>query len=102
MIDTVEILKRAASVKGIIAGLSAEKKNEALKKMAEALVSDKGKILKENEKDIERSRGAISEVMIDRLRLTSERIDAMAKGILDVAALPDPVGRVIASHTHPN
>ena len=102
MIDTVEILKRAASVKGIIAGLSAEKKNEALKKMAEALVSDKGKILKENEKDIERSRGVISEVMIDRLRLTSERIDAMAKGILDVAALADPVGRVIASHTHPN
>ena len=102
MIDTVEILKRAASVKGIIAGLSAEKKNEALKRMAEALVSDKGKILKENEKDIERSRGVISEVMIDRLRLTSERIDAMAKGILDVAALPDPVGRVITSHTHPN
>ena len=102
MIDTVEILKRAASVKGIIAGLSAEKKNEALKKMAEALVSDKDKILKENEKDIERSRGVISEVMIDRLRLTPERIDAMAKGILDVAALPDPVGRVIASHTHQN
>ena len=102
MIDTLEILKRAAGVKGIIAGLSAEKKNEALKKMAEALVSDKDKILKENEKDIERSRGVISEVMIDRLRLTSERIDAMAKGILDVAALPDPVGRVIASHTHPN
>ncbi|MBR2340194.1 MAG: glutamate-5-semialdehyde dehydrogenase [Clostridia bacterium] len=100
--DTVEILKRAASVKGIIAGLSAEKKNEALKKMAEALVSDKDKILKENEKDIERSRGVISEVMIDRLRLTPERIDAMAKGILDVAALPDPVGRVIASHTHQN
>lgn len=102
MIDTVEILKRAASVKGIIAGLSAEKKNEALKKMAEALVSDKDKILKENEKDIERSRGVISEVMIDRLRLTSERIDAMAKGILDVAALPDPVGRVISSHMHQN
>ncbi len=102
MKDTVEILRAANRVKGVIASLCAEEKNAALAKMAEALVSNKEKILKENEKDIERARGVISEVMIDRLRLTAERIDTMAKGIVEVMELDDPVGKTISSHTHKN
>ena len=77
-------------------------KNAALLSMAGALEIDSKKILAANAEDVEAARGVVSEVMIDRLRLTEERIHAMAEGIREVVRLKDPVGEVIESVTRPN
>lgn len=99
---TREILEKAKASKTALAVLSTEKKNRALAYIADALVEHETEILACNQADVEAARGSISEVMIDRLLLTSARIADMAKGVRDVAALPDPVGRVLACHTLPN
>ena len=70
--------------------------------MAAQLRRDADKILEANGRDIEKSRGIISDVMLDRLRLSPERIDAMADGIEAVAALADPTGLVLDEHKHEN
>ena len=101
MTETIEILKRAKRV-SLNAPIATDIKNAALKNMAESLVLNTEEILKANALDIENAKGVIAPVMIDRLRLDAERIKAMAKGILDVANLPDPVGRVIEKTTHNN
>lgn len=98
---TIDIIRRAKASSYAVAAASTEKKNEALRKMASALVASKDKILAANDRDVEAARGKISDVMIDRLKLTSERIDGMAKGITDAAALPDPVGRILATVERP-
>ena len=67
--------------------------------MADALETDCELILNSNALDVEAARGSVSEVMIDRLMLTKARISAMADGIREVAALPDPVGRLLSEHT---
>ena len=59
-------------------------------------------ILEANAADLEAARGHISEVMLDRLALTPERISSMSKGIREVADLPDPVGRVLRRVERPN
>ena len=92
---THEILLNAAELKGGIATLTSDRKNEALFAMADAIEKNASAILSENEKDIEAARGSISDVMIDRLRLNEARVADMANGIRSVAALPDPVGRVL-------
>ena len=97
-----EMLIAAKSAKTEISQLSTQKKNEALYAMADAIVDQKGKILAANEKDMTNALSSISNVMLDRLKLTSERIEAMAKGIREVAMLPDPVGLEIESHTRPD
>ncbi len=94
-----EMLKKAAAAKSAIATLSEEKKNEALCAMADALIEHTDQILSANAEDMEKARGSISDVMLDRLMLSNERIKGMADGIREVAALPDPVGRVLESHT---
>jgi len=101
MTSTTDILKRAKKV-SFNAPICEELKNKALQKMAEALVASTDEILKANKTDVENAKGKIPDVMIDRLRLDADRIKAMAKGICDVAELPDPVGRVIESTTHQN
>ncbi len=78
--------------------LTEEIKNKALNNMAEALIENTKEILKENKKDIEAAKGTISEVMLDRLALSEERITDMAKGIRQVALLPDPVGNILTRH----
>ncbi len=93
---------RAKMAKAVLSPLSPNKKNEALLAMADALVSNTKRILDENAGDVEAARGKISEVMLDRLMLNEKRIAAMADGIREVAALPDPVGRVLSSITRPN
>lgn len=70
--------------------------------MADALISEKDAILAANEKDVAAARGTVSDVMIDRLQLSPARIEGMAKGIRDVAALADPVGKILSSETRPN
>ena len=98
---TMEILERAKAAKTAVGMLSEATKKEALRRMAEALLEQEEAILAANEADIEANRERIGEVMIDRLRLTPQRIRGMADGILDVAKLKDPVGRVLSEYRHP-
>ena len=79
-----------------------QQRNLALNRMADALVSHMQEILKANEQDCLASKDSLSEVMMDRLKLTEERIKAMADGVRAVAALPDPLGRVLHERTLPN
>ncbi len=99
---TLEILKNAKASAPHLAMLDTETKNAALLAMADALLENEEEILKANELDIAASKDTIGEVMTDRLRLTSARIAAMASGIREVAALPDPVGEVIEQFERPN
>ena len=94
-----EMLEAAKAVKPRIAGLTAGEKNAALNAMADSLISCAEAILDANVLDLEAAKGHMSDVMLDRLRLTPERIAGMAKGMRDVAALPDPVGLTLESHT---
>ena len=94
-----EMLEAAKAVKPRIAGLTAGEKNAALNAMADSLISCAEAILDANALDLEAAKGHMSDVMLDRLRLTPERIAGMARGIRDVAALPDPVGLTLESHT---
>ena len=101
MTDTIDILKRAKAA-SLNKPLETEIKNNALLKMAECLINSSEEILLANAKDVENAKGKIADVMIDRLRLDFDRIKAMAKGIKDVADLPDPVGETLLETKHPN
>lgn len=101
MTETSVILERAKSA-SYEAPLSTEKKNSVLLNMADALISHTEDILAANEIDLNNAKGKISEVMLDRLRLDSKRIEAMAEGIREVAKLPDPVGRVLSETIREN
>lgn len=102
MTSTQKILVNAKEAVNVLRGISEKKINEALSKMADALVLSTEKILKENERDVELARDKISPVMIDRLTLTRERILSMADGIRDIVALPSPLGITLSSVTRPN
>ena len=102
MKTTLDILKEAKAAKTVLCSLSTEEKNNALSKMAEALEENCDAILEANAKDMEKAKDTISEVMLDRLCLTKERIKAMADGIREVVELPDPVGEVLASVVRPS
>ena len=93
------LLENAKAAKGEVAALDRAKKDAALLAMADALTAQEAAILEANRADLEAAAGTISEVMLDRLRLTPERIAGMAQGIRDVAALPDPVGDTLETHT---
>ena len=99
---TTQILENARSAKAQAMLLDTEQKNTVLLKMADDLLEDCDEILAANAIDVQNSRGIISDVMIDRLTLSKERIAQMAQGIRDVAALPDPVGKVISSYERPD
>ena len=96
------MLEAAKAAKTEIAGLTTGQKNAALNAMAEALLARQDSILSANAQDLEAAAQHISDVMLDRLRLTQARIAGMAQGIRDVAALPDPVGTVLEEHTRPD
>jgi glutamate-5-semialdehyde dehydrogenase len=82
---------------------STAKKNAALEAMAKRLEARIGAILEANKNDIDAARGkGRDEAFVDRLALNEARVAAMARGLRDIAALPDPVGEVIASWTRPN
>ena len=99
MITTLDILKNAKKSAPELLMASTEEKNKALLFMADALMDNMEKILKANAEDMEKAKGSISTVMLDRLMLNEKRISDMAKGIKEVAELDDPVGRVIKSTT---
>ena len=90
---TQELLQRAKAAKWDISAVDTQTKNRALLAMAKALEEHSGDILVANRLDLEAARGTISEVMLDRLALSPDRISGMAVGLQEVAALPDPVGR---------
>ncbi len=92
---TLEILQRAKAATAALSTLTTETKNAALLAMADALVEDTTSILAANAADMEAAKATISPVMLDRLALTEDRIAAMAEGIRQVAALPDPVGHTL-------
>ncbi len=94
-----DMLKTAKAAKFEISNLTTRQKNEALEAMAFSLLTHEDSILSANAQDLEHAKESISTVMLDRLALSPERIKAMAKGIREVAALPDPVGRLLDSHT---
>ena len=97
-----ELLEQAKAAKSRVAALGTEEKNRGLLAMADSLEAHAGEILKANAEDLTQAQGKISDVMLDRLRLTEDRIRAMAQGIRQVAALPDPVGLILDSHTRPD
>ena len=82
---------------------SSEKKNQALKKIAEGLIENTDKIIEANKVDLENGeKNGMAKSMLDRLKLDKERIEGMAKGVLDVATLPEPVGRILSTTERPN
>ena len=100
--NTQELMKSARSARTALASASTETKNKALMCMADALEKNTEPILAANWQDMDEQRGIISDVMLDRLALSEDRIKGMADGIRQVAALPDPVGKVLAEHERPN
>ena len=93
------MLEQAKAAKAQVSCLTSAQKNAALNAMADALLEQEQAILSANALDLEAAKGTVSQVMLDRLLLTSSRIAAMAQGIREVAALPDPVGRIWEEHT---
>ncbi len=99
---TLEIMQRAKAAAPQLATLDPREKNAALLAMADAIEARCTEILRANEADCAAARGHITDVMLDRLRLTKDRVSAMAQGIRQVAVLPDPVGRIISRAERPN
>ncbi|WP_418454721.1 glutamate-5-semialdehyde dehydrogenase [Allofournierella sp.] len=102
MTTTNELLKTARAARGALALAGGETRAGALRRMAARLTERTAEILAANRRDLEAARGRAPEVMLDRLRLDEGRIAAMAEGMLAVAALPDPVGRVLETSERPN
>jgi len=86
-----------------LAKASSKQKNDALVKMAEALQERAKELLLENKKDIKFAQEkGLSKALIDRLTLNEKRINEMAQGLIEVSALPDPVGEIIKMRKRPN
>lgn len=96
---TLEILQDAKQTKAAFSTVTSEDKDKALLAMADALIRNSDKIIEANRKDVTaaENNGTLKS-MIDRLMLDNDRINGMAKGIREVAALEDPVGRVLEEH----
>ena len=92
------MLTAARAAKTQVSLLTTEEKNAALRAMADALMESQDAILAANALDLEAAKGTVSDVMLDRLQLTPQRIAGMAQGIREVADLPDPVGAVLEEY----
>lgn len=99
---TLGQLQNAQGAKNALASAGTEQKNDALLAMADALEKAQERILDANREDLTAARSLISEVMLDRLALSPARIQDMARGIRAVAALPDPVGKILSETIRPN
>ena len=102
MTTTRELLLAARSAMGALALAGGEERSTALRAMAARLRSECGAILAANAEDLEAARATVAPVMLDRLRLDEARVEAMAAGVEAVAALPDPLDRVLSETTRPN
>lgn len=96
-------LERAKEASRATARLTSDDKSRALEAIAVALEGNAAAIIEANGRDIERGRSdSIGESLIDRLRLDEKRVASLAAAVRQVAALPDPVGRVVGGHRMPN
>ena len=98
MVSTQEQFEQVKAVKKSINTASETVKNQALLAMADHLVKATEDVLAANALDMEAAKGKISDVMLDRLYLDAGRIEAMASGIREVVALPDPIGEVLETN----
>ena len=102
MTSTQELLKKAKCAVKHIRCVKSETIDRALGYMADALIENEANILEANKVDIELAKDKISPVMIDRLALNKARIEGMAHGIREIAALPSPLGKVLKRTVRPN
>ena len=99
----LEFGRRARQAARALAKLESAQKNDALRAMAEEVISSRAEILAANARDSARAqKRALADAMVDRLTLNEERLANMADGIRQVAALPDPVGETLRQWTQPN
>ena len=98
-----ELGKKARAAARALALSSKDEKNAALRAMADAIEAAEAEILAANAQDVAAAPGyGLNAAAVDRLRLTSDRVRAMAKGVREVADLPDPCGEIIREWTRPN
>ena len=101
--ELIKLGEKAVTAKYELQTLSTEKKNEALLCVAKALLENASYILTENEKDIAAAKeNGMHEGLVDRLRLTDARIEAIADGLKEIVALPDPIGELLEETMRPN
>jgi len=102
--DAAQEIGRRARVAGrVLAAASSNAKNDALTAMAAALRSGADAILKENAADLAAAKAAgLSAALLDRLALTKDRLEKMARSLDEIVALRDPVGEIIEGYTRPN
>jgi glutamate-5-semialdehyde dehydrogenase len=102
--STMRMLGGAAKLAAAELALATpERKNAGLQAMAEAIRGQAGAILAANEEDVKAAAARdLSSALLDRLKLNEARVEAMAKGLEEIAAQPDPVGRTLAEWTRPN
>ncbi len=101
--QVIQIARQAREACPILAGLNSPQKNQALEKMARALIKRQGSILKENKQDMDQAQKAgHPKAFLDRLRLTAGTLKEMAQGLQEVSRLPDPVGEVTGIWIRPN
>ena len=99
----IRIAQNARQAASAVANLSSAEKDEALIEMAVQLIHHADDLIEANEKDLEAARKkGLSKAMIDRLALDEKAIRAMARGLEEVASLPDPVGKVTSMWRRPN
>ena len=95
--------KNACSAKGELSKLQASQKDKLLLLVADMLIEEADEIIKANEKDIETANGnGMSKALIDRLRLDLERIKGMSEGLVQIAALDNPIGEFLSMKNRPN
>ena len=100
---TKDLAERARKASFLLASLTPQQKNAALEKIARLLEERADSLVEQNALDLEAGeRAGLSSAIIDRLRLSPERISTMAEGVRQVIALPDPVGQVLEQNTRPN
>ena len=103
MANVLEIAKRARAAALELSGVSEERKNAALARIAELLEQDAENIIAANSRDLEKAAAAgLSKPMLERLSLDRKKIAGIAEGVRQVAALPDPVGEIIETVVRPN
>ena len=100
---TIQEMGKKAKIASRTLLTAGEKKNDALKAIAKALRENAEKIISANKIDLDNGvKNGLSASLLDRLKLDEKRIDGIADGVLEVAALPDPIGTVISGSTRPN
>lgn len=103
MITIEHMGEKARKASQYLAKMGAEQRNTALSAVAQALLDNKEELKKANAEDLENAHAnGMKPAMIDRLTLTDERIAGMADGLLQLAALEDPIGEITSMKTRPN